>query len=206
MAGGGLSFPAHRVAGHQLAIRRGAELGGTGLPERHPVRVSVLKTIGARAFDHTTRNGTTTKGATTYPSVHGVAGPLRCHFRAILLHHCYTGVQCHRERTYVNRRKSLQKEVPEVGLEPTRPNGHWILNPARLPIPPLSASRLPATSCAKIADPEASDPRKYPPHGSGTTLPHGTHLRAVTHSCLPPERVAPRRYGSEKVYFIGPAS
>ncbi len=28
-------------------------------------------------------------------------------------------------------------EVPEVGLEPTRPCGHWILNPARLPIPPL---------------------------------------------------------------------
>ena len=27
--------------------------------------------------------------------------------------------------------------VPEVGLEPTRPCGHWILNPARLPIPPL---------------------------------------------------------------------
>ena len=24
-----------------------------------------------------------------------------------------------------------------MGLEPTRPNGHWILNPARLPIPPL---------------------------------------------------------------------
>ena len=28
-------------------------------------------------------------------------------------------------------------QIPEVGLEPTRPNGHWILNPARLPIPPL---------------------------------------------------------------------
>ena len=24
-----------------------------------------------------------------------------------------------------------------MGLEPTRPCGHWILNPARLPIPPL---------------------------------------------------------------------
>ena len=29
------------------------------------------------------------------------------------------------------------QRVPEVGLEPTRPCGHWILNPARLPIPPL---------------------------------------------------------------------
>ena len=27
--------------------------------------------------------------------------------------------------------------VPEVGLEPTQPCGHRILNPARLPIPPL---------------------------------------------------------------------
>ena len=27
--------------------------------------------------------------------------------------------------------------VPEGGIEPPRPCGHWILNPARLPIPPL---------------------------------------------------------------------
>src|SRR6187397_2991109 len=27
--------------------------------------------------------------------------------------------------------------VPKVGLEPTRPRGHRILSPARLPIPPL---------------------------------------------------------------------
>ena len=27
--------------------------------------------------------------------------------------------------------------VPKVGLEPTRPNGHYALNVARLPIPPL---------------------------------------------------------------------
>jgi len=32
---------------------------------------------------------------------------------------------------------STCNQVPEVGLEPTRPCGHWILNPARLPIPPL---------------------------------------------------------------------
>lgn len=34
------------------------------------------------------------------------------------------------------------KEVPKVGLEPTRPCGHWILNPARLPIPPLRPGAL----------------------------------------------------------------
>ena len=27
--------------------------------------------------------------------------------------------------------------IPEAGLEPARPCGHWILSPARLPIPPL---------------------------------------------------------------------
>jgi hypothetical protein len=27
--------------------------------------------------------------------------------------------------------------VPKVGLEPTHPFGYWILNPARLPVPPL---------------------------------------------------------------------
>ena len=35
--------------------------------------------------------------------------------------------------------------VPEAGLEPARPYGHWILSPVRLPIPPpgqgLSACR-----------------------------------------------------------------
>ncbi len=32
--------------------------------------------------------------------------------------------------------------LPEVGLEPTRPCGHGILNPARLPIPPLRRSQF----------------------------------------------------------------
>ncbi len=31
----------------------------------------------------------------------------------------------------------LRREVPEEGVEPSRANAHWILNPARLPIPPL---------------------------------------------------------------------
>ena len=26
--------------------------------------------------------------------------------------------------------------VPRAGIEPARPQGHWILNPARLPVPP----------------------------------------------------------------------
>src|SRR4029079_1465826 len=32
---------------------------------------------------------------------------------------------------------AIEKKVPERGLEPPRPCGHWILSPARLPIPPL---------------------------------------------------------------------
>ena len=31
----------------------------------------------------------------------------------------------------------LLLEVLETGLEPVRPNGHWILSPTCLPIPPL---------------------------------------------------------------------
>ena len=43
----------------------------------------------------------------------------------------------HKKRTCVHTQVLENTEVPEVGLEPTRPCGHWILNPARLPIPPL---------------------------------------------------------------------
>ncbi len=32
---------------------------------------------------------------------------------------------------------SIKAFVPETGLEPVRPNGHRILSPACLPIPPL---------------------------------------------------------------------
>ena len=34
-------------------------------------------------------------------------------------------------------RKPLFLLVPKGGLEPPQPEGHWILSPARLPIPPL---------------------------------------------------------------------
>src|SRR5438093_6623383 len=34
------------------------------------------------------------------------------------------------------------RELPAEGLEPTRPRGHWILSPARLPIPPRRLTRL----------------------------------------------------------------
>jgi hypothetical protein len=30
----------------------------------------------------------------------------------------------------------IENSLPAEGLEPTRPCGHWILSPARLPIPP----------------------------------------------------------------------
>ena len=41
--------------------------------------------------------------------------------------------------------------VPEVGLEPTRPCGHWILNPARLPIPPLRHGRAKARALSAVS-------------------------------------------------------
>src|SRR5918994_429696 len=36
----------------------------------------------------------------------------------------------------------VSSEVPEVGLEPTLPEGNRILSPARLPIPPLRRGEL----------------------------------------------------------------
>ena len=38
-------------------------------------------------------------------------------------------------------------KVPKEGLEPSRPCGHWILSPARLPIPPLRHRMRVATTC-----------------------------------------------------------
>ena len=40
-------------------------------------------------------------------------------------------------RTRKGHSASHHLQVPERGLEPPRPCGHWILSPARLPIPPL---------------------------------------------------------------------
>ncbi len=35
------------------------------------------------------------------------------------------------------KNKELSRLVLKAGLEPARPNGHWILSPTCLPIPPL---------------------------------------------------------------------
>ena len=42
--------------------------------------------------------------------------------------------------------------MPKVGIEPTRPFGHRILSPARLPVPPLRLSPIvapPDVGCAR---------------------------------------------------------
>jgi hypothetical protein len=49
-----------------------------------------------------------------------------------------------RDRTLAAERVVF-KSLPAEGLEPTRPYGHWILSPARLPIPPRR-QREPETS------------------------------------------------------------
>jgi hypothetical protein len=41
------------------------------------------------------------------------------------------------------------QKVPEAGIEPARYCYHWILSPARLPIPPFGLARKPA---AKIME------------------------------------------------------
>jgi hypothetical protein len=47
---------------------------------------------------------------------------------------------------------SKKRKVPEEGLEPTRDCSHWILSPARLPIPPLRH--------VVLAYPEAGEPKR----------------------------------------------
>src|SRR5580704_6051567 len=54
--------------------------------------------------------------------------------------------------------------VPEEGVEPTRPCGHRILSPARLPVPPLRACHFKIT-CPR---PALKTPRRtVQPHFSG---------------------------------------
>ena len=48
-----------------------------------------------------------------------------------------THQQVNKKRLTSNRRKPFDSKVPEEGLDPSRGSPHWILNPARLPIPPL---------------------------------------------------------------------
>src|SRR6266704_2716111 len=44
---------------------------------------------------------------------------------------------CSRVQEQANaERPAANQLLPAEGLEPTRPCGHWILSPARLPIPP----------------------------------------------------------------------
>ena len=46
-------------------------------------------------------------------------------------------------KSYVVRRKELERLVPEVGIEPTLPEGNGILSPARLPVSPLRPGEIP---------------------------------------------------------------
>ena len=40
--------------------------------------------------------------------------------------------------------------VPEEGVEPSPPFGDWILNPARLPVPPLRQKGISLTKLSSI--------------------------------------------------------
>src|SRR5439155_6629223 len=53
--------------------------------------------------------------------------------------------------------------VPKVGLEPTRPEGHRILSPARLPVPPLRPDGIVALGLTVLL-----------PEGGFASLPGGT--------------------------------
>src|SRR5688500_15753020 len=42
--------------------------------------------------------------------------------------------------------------MPEVGVEPTRPEGHGILSPARLPVPPLRRDSIVASGASCLCE------------------------------------------------------
>ena len=72
--------------------------------------------------------------------------------------------------------------MPKEGLEPSRPCGHWILNPTRLPIPPLrpvmrkiqvTGLKLSHRGSAATAGQEFSDP---PPNKPDNRQISGTNL------------------------------
>src|ERR1700723_2710164 len=62
------------------------------------------------------------------------------------LHSCNAGCagdksqKQHLEPRTNGGKAGCKEMVPEEGVEPTRPCGHRILSPARLPVPPLRAS------------------------------------------------------------------
>ena len=60
--------------------------------------------------------------------------------------------------------------MPEVGVEPTRPEGHGILSPARLPVPPLRPSRIVARAS------ESDRGEREPWSGCSTLRDHAAGL------------------------------
>ena len=71
---------------------------------------------------------------------------------------------------YLNK-KSLYKKsckgfVLKTGLEPVRPNGHWILSPTCLPIPPLQHWYI-----LRKFQSERRDLNPRPPPWQGDALP-----------------------------------
>src|SRR5439155_4852189 len=54
----------------------------------------------------------------------------------------YPGLSAAMSASGRNRKRTgAPTQMPKVGVEPTRPFGHRILSPARLPIPPLRLAR-----------------------------------------------------------------
>jgi hypothetical protein len=88
--------------------------------------------------------------------------------------------------------------MPKVGIEPTRPEGHRILSPARLPVPPLrrcldrsltSSRRFAPAPKAGLAGREAHDGSGSPSDEEGG--PRGKHgfIRAVEPTRLEGHRI-----------------
>src|SRR4051794_35423628 len=68
--------------------------------------------------------------------------------------------------------------VPKVGVEPTRPEGHRILSPARLPIPPLRPARI-------VGD-RAFESYTHTREEGTPPAPLRSRYRGKTHATVPP--------------------
>lgn len=83
--------------------------------------------------------------------------------------------------------KSL--EMPEVGLEPTHPCGHWILSPARLPFRHSGAGAQPRGQRTRTAEGQRSELEEANPvHRCAQREPTIIRRAGLSHEAAPPGR------------------
>ena len=129
--GGGPEVMTYRDMIEEIAALRG----------RHP-RIVEVPLLTPRLSSYWLQLVTPVKGDVARPLIEGLRNPTVAHdprLRELLPFALTTLRQAAQQamaQTLGLRRPDAVK-VPKVGIEPTRPCGHGILSPARLPVPPL---------------------------------------------------------------------